>query len=223
MKTIFITGNDTQIGKTYVASFLARFFVERKKSVQYVKIVETGLSDKQPKDGSTVAKTIPRDLTQLFEQKTLFRFIAPLAPSSAGQKEGQMLFLQTLLKSYHSLDSSKIDWRIIEGAGGLASPIENSNPPKDWRDFAHAIQPDYTLIVVENRLGSIHQSRVLSAYISAKPLGAVGFWLSEPKESISNDQKNSNLEFFKKDVIPLWGLHSYNNPLPEFHTAPWVL
>ena len=48
MKTIFITGHDTGIGKTWITHYIAKKPTQQKQHVQVVKVVETGIHKDPP-------------------------------------------------------------------------------------------------------------------------------------------------------------------------------
>ena len=53
MKTILISGNDTNIGKTWICRALVRYLLSHNQSVQVVKVVETGITRNQKGDAET--------------------------------------------------------------------------------------------------------------------------------------------------------------------------
>ncbi len=81
-----------------------------------------------------------------------------------------ILSFERLLSQYSSLPTADI--RLVEGAGGLAVPIQHSPSLKDWADFAKAINVKMLYLVVENRLGAIHHIRVLDDYVQKRAIRA---------------------------------------------------
>ena len=164
MKTILVSGNDTGVGKTWVVCALARALNARGRMVQVVKPVESGVSAEDLGD----AQSAQADL----ENVSAHRFLAlpePLAPLTAAKRAGVELSLAGLLSYFKDLPSADI--RLVEGAGGLAVPLDEDG--SDWSDFAKAIEVDCVVLVVENRLGAINQSRLLEHYAKMKQLPAV--------------------------------------------------
>ena len=166
----FITGSDTGVGKTHVAGLLAKR-LSRDGFTQVIKPVESGTKAGRPADA-------PKAAGKFAEAHTLMTLPAPIAPLAAAKKAGKKLDLATLLKRYRALPAAPC--RIIEGAGGVAVPID----PKggDWADFAAAIKPTVVIIVVEDRLGAINQARMAVAYLRRRYDGPVGVWLNAIKQ-----------------------------------------
>lgn len=168
METWLVSGSDTGIGKTWVMGRLvASLRASGVASVQVIKPVETGVSPDQPGDAPTAvggdqADEAPTRVTHL----TLQTFSRPLAPVEAALAEGEVLSCDDLVAAVRALPPVGV--RLVEGAGGLAVPLEASGV--DWADFALRLGVDRVLLVVENRLGAIHQARLLTHYATARGL-----------------------------------------------------
>lgn len=211
MKTVFISGNDTGIGKTWVIrTLLQQLVCKGARDVQAIKPVETGITDAQQSDIATATAGCPASV----RGAVWHSFPLPLAPLTAAAHAGRTVSLAQLIKDWQRLPAC--DWRIIEGAGGLAVPID----PKgyDWADFALAIGVDCTLLVLEDRLGAINQARLLDAYARAKGLRNVGFWLNEvvPQSALVH---RSNREAIQKLTTPLWAVQRSGRDVPDFLPA----
>jgi len=174
MRVLLIAGNDTGVGKTRAAGALAALFAGRGLAVQVVKPIETGVEDPRMGDAETALAACDGFPAGLVTAATLHRFAPPLAPEAAARKAGVDLDAATLAREIAALPEA--DVRLVEGAGGLATPIDAAG--RDWADLAAALQAEATILVVENRLGAIGQARMLVAYASAKGLRG-GVWLNE--------------------------------------------
>ena len=165
MQTIFISGSDTGIGKTWVTQVLVRAFSERAVgTVQVVKPVETGVTPNAPQDapfaasGSTGAVMVSHHTCLTFEE--------PIAPLDAARLEGRSLSFDELLGQVLALPSA--DYRLVEGAGGLAVPLAADG--RDWADFAAGLNAALVILVVADRLGAIHQARTVAHYAATRSL-----------------------------------------------------
>ena len=120
MKTLLVSGSDTGIGKTHVVGALARLLRDRGAAVRIVKPVETGRGESEVACGD--ATTAAR-MAGLSEESahTPLRFVSPLAPRAAAEAEGRALVWADLVDGVEATPGC--DWRIIEGAGGLAVPL----------------------------------------------------------------------------------------------------
>lgn len=171
MRTLFVTGTDTGIGKTRVVAALVRLLSGQGGRIQIVKAVETG----RDSAGECDAHLAWRLAGTAADSFTLQSFKAPLSPLAAAAQEGRRISLDELEDQLDALPVC--DWRIIEGAGGLAVPLMADG--RDWVDFARRIEAEPRLIlVVPNRLGAINQARMAHAYAVSRGLNPL-VWLNE--------------------------------------------
>lgn len=188
MQTFLITANDTDVGKTYVTGLLAKHFAELGQEVQIVKAIDCGGSD----DANSAAQVAGS--AGKVSAHTLLDFPMPLAPLAAGNHSGKQSVLPRLLEALQALPPS--DVRLIETAGGIAVPVDPDG--SDWRNFAEAVQPQCSIVVIDNRLGAINQGRLLHHYLRELPHC---FLLNEttPAEDVV---KASNVEAYAAADMP---------------------
>ncbi|MGK0456488.1 MAG: 8-amino-7-oxononanoate synthase [Lentimonas sp.] len=201
MHTYFITANDTEVGKTYVTGMLARYFSGQGKSVQIVKAIECGGSG----DAEWARAFADSDQVTAY---TLLQYPEPLAPLAEDNISRGAPTLAAMLNRLAGLP--KADVRLIEGAGGVAVPIDPSG--LDWLDLIDAVLPDRVIAVVDNRLGSINQSRLLHNYLGDRPHA---FILNEvsPVDAAVNA---SNLNALNSHALPLLGIIKFTAKTIEF-------
>lgn len=175
MKCIFITGTDTDVGKTHVACKLVREAVDAGSRVGVYKPVASGCIP-GAEDRTDVAienALIAEDALQLWTAagKPLDlnaacpqRFVAALAPNVAARLEGNSVDRATLRSG---LDRWK-DFGLVyvEGAGGLFSPLADGYLNAD---FAKDLPDPRVELVAANRLGVIQQ--VLATAFAAERVG----------------------------------------------------
>lgn len=217
MSTILISGNDTHIGKTWICRALVSYLASQNQSVQVVKMVETGVTPEQKGD----AQTAIEDSSHFGENKcqafTLYSFPQPLAPVSAAHKAGHTLRLEDILSKIRHLP--EVNWRILETAGGLAVPLDETG--LDAVDLALHLPVDYLLLVVQNRLGAIHQARVLTAYAPYSNI-PTGIWFNDSMP-VEDEITHSNYRELANLSIPIWGHQLYQSPtLRFFDTFPII-
>ncbi len=173
-RSLFITGTDTGIGKTTVASALAAALWRRGLGVRVIKPVETGC----PADDD--GRLIPADGLQLRwaagrESDSLdvvcpYRFREALAPSVAAAREGVQLELTAIADTVKSV-VSLAPLALVEGAGGLAVPL---TAQATFADLARACDLRI-LVVVGNRLGAINHARLTVDYAARAGLELAGY------------------------------------------------
>ncbi len=167
-RRLFFTGTDTDVGKTYVAALATSELLQLGRIVAVYKPAASGCepaadgSDERTSDDATrlwEASGRRGDLHAVCPQ----RFLAPLAPHAAAISEGRCVDENLLVQGLGAVIDGA-DIAVIEGAGGLLSPLSQTLLNSDV-----AAKLDAELIIVAaNRLGVIHQ--VLSTVLAAKAL-----------------------------------------------------
>ena len=152
---LFVTGTDTEVGKTYVASLIVRQLVENGHRVGVYKPVASDCVS----DGRQL---ISEDAVELWEAagRPLSldavcpqRFQAPLAPHLAARNAGRELDVELLRKGIEAW-TDECDFIVVEGAGGLMSPISDQEFIADL-----ALDFGYPMVVVSpNAIGAINQT-----------------------------------------------------------------
>ena len=115
---LFITGTDTNVGKTVVSAALLHRY--RHIALTYWKPIQTGIE--QDDDTKTVSALL--DLPSIHNITILdqgYRLSTPVSPHLAAQQAGVEICLARLLKQLD--DRSSQATYLIEGAGGLLVPL----------------------------------------------------------------------------------------------------
>lgn len=196
MRTILVTASDTGVGKTHAVAALARLLAADGSRVQIVKVVESGRSSASTEEGD--AAKAQRLSGVAVSSVTLATFAAPLAPADAAAAEGKEISLEMLVTRTQALEAC--DWRILEGAGGIATPIDRQG--RDWADFALAIGADLLVVVVPDRLGAINQARLAHARAASTKIPA-GIWLNAVT-AVDADVAVSNRRALQRAGVPVW-------------------
>ncbi len=159
---LFITGTDTEVGKTYVATHIVKDLVAAGHRVGvYKPAASECVSDGRQlvsEDAVALWEAAGHPLT--LEAVCPQRFQAPLAPHLAARHEGRELDTE-LMRAGISAWADECDIVIVEGAGGLMSPISDD---EYFADVAYDLGYP-TIVVAPNSIGVINQS--LSALITA--------------------------------------------------------
>ena len=124
VKGIFVTGTDTDVGKTLIAAGITAVLRQRGLKAGYFKPVQSGC----PEEGGRLIPTdarLVRELAALPEPLDLLTPIAlrlPLAPGVAAAREGVQVDLERVAASFREL-AGRYDFLVVEGAGGLYVPL----------------------------------------------------------------------------------------------------
>lgn len=185
-KGLFITGTDTEVGKTYVAARITRDLARQGVAVGTYKPVCSGcdpVPDATARDDPSLlwkASGQRGTLTAVCPQ----RFAAPLAPPLAARHAGQQVDSQRILDGL-TYWSEQCDFLIVEGAGGLLSPLTDT-----WLNADVASRMGYPLIVVAaNRLGCVNHTlqTLVAAAAHRPPLPVAGIVLNQAHPNEAGD------------------------------------
>jgi dethiobiotin synthetase len=171
----FITGTDTEVGKTLIASALILKIksLAPNQTVMGFKPVVAGTSQ------SPAGLTVNEDLESLklasgypgnASDLCPYLLPTPAAPHLVAKSMGLTLELSTMLSSYEGM-SAKADWIVVEGAGGFLVPI---NEKQDLGDLAQSLQIP-VILVVGLRLGCINHVLLSVAAIAQRGLTLAGW------------------------------------------------
>jgi dethiobiotin synthetase len=137
MRGLFVTGTDTEVGKTVVAGAIAAALRARGERVAAYKPVVTGLDEPAapgwPRDHELLAAAAGVSVDAV----TPHRFGPPVSPHLAAELAGVELDLDALvLAAGAATAEAGADLLIAEGAGGLLVPL---TPRHTIRDLAVAL------------------------------------------------------------------------------------
>lgn len=187
----FITGSDTNVGKTWVACHIIRQLNAIHHSVKVRKPVESGCQkigeEYFPADGNALYQA--NQQTENLSIITPYRFHAALAPDRAARMENHRLTLEQLHKACLNQISSA-DTLLVEGAGGFYSPLCEDGLNAD---LARVLGLK-VIIVCEDRLGAINQALLTIAAVRHEGLDIQAVILNQTKpadsagESLENHQ-----------------------------------
>jgi len=155
MKGIFITGTDTNVGKTMVCGLLANFLRGRDMRVATQKWVQTGTSG-WPADIATHRRHmgLPENVPEeRLEDLCPYRFSYPSSPHLAAEKEGRSIDASVIEAAYRRLEAEH-DAVLVEGTGGFLVPLSREALICDL--VARLGLP--VLVVAGNRLGCVNHA-----------------------------------------------------------------
>jgi len=176
----FITGSDTEIGKTFVACAIVRSLCEKYSRVGIYKPVASGVVELESSDAYQLwlaAGRPDQPLSRVCPQS----FTNPLAPSIAALMEKSSIDIQVILDGYEYWITNT-EFTVVEGAGGLLSPItERLNNAELAAMLGLPI-----VVVVPNRLGCVNQAMMVLEVSRARSLDIFGLVLNQ-RQVDSND------------------------------------
>jgi len=191
MKTYFITGISTEVGKTVVSAIVTEAL-----EADYWKPVQAGELDDA--DAHKVARFISNKKTVIHNNS--YALNTPMSPHAAAEIDGVTIDLAKITppKTNNNL--------VIEGAGGLLVPLNDTDTILD------IIKPHYKVIVVSRHyLGSINHTLLTIKLLQEKGFDvSVIFSGDEHKTTESIIKKMTNVSvigrideepYFDKNVV----------------------
>jgi dethiobiotin synthetase len=135
MSAVFITATGTDIGKTFVAAGLIRYWRTAGRRVDALKPVMTGYDPQAAakSDAGVLLEALGRPVTQAeIEGISPWRFAAPLSPDMAARREERTLDFDALVDFSRNASRHGNGTVLIEGIGGVMVPLDHSHTVLDW-------------------------------------------------------------------------------------------
>ncbi len=168
---ILVTGSGTGVGKTFVTSAIGSALAETSAAVIAIKPVESGVGSLPlaVQDGALLSAATGQTEPRL----ALTTLRDPLAPPVAADREGSVLDWTAWI-SY--LEGVSADFLLVEGAGGLLSPLTWS---KTSLDLALELAAP-VLLVAKDKLGVLNSVLLTITVAVNSGVEVLGVVLSEP-------------------------------------------
>ncbi len=184
-KTFFVTGTDTEIGKTAVSTAILSAAASAGLSTAAVKPVAAGC-DAQGRNEDAIAlmEAMTADLD--YAQVNPVALQAAIAPHIAAEQEGRVVQASRLAGLCRGVMLSGAELVIIEGAGGWRVPI---SPRETLADVAIALQVE-VILVVGMRLGCINHALLSAEAIQRDGLKLAGWVANQPAQRMTCHEEN---------------------------------
>lgn len=150
----FVSGIDTEIGKTYATGFLAKLWTEQGKKVITQKLIQTGnadISEDIEKHREIMGQGWFQEDHDKLTMPEIFSY--PASPHLATRLDNREIDFQKIENATQTL-AERFDVVLLEGAGGLMVPLTT-----------HLLTIDYVaqhqfpvILVTSGRLGSINHT-----------------------------------------------------------------
>ena len=191
-QTLFITGTDTGVGKTVLTALLTRCLRERGVNVAALKPICSGGRD----DARVLLTALDGTLT--LDEINPWHFRAPVAPVLAARREKRRVTLPQTLTHIRKVQK-RFDVILVEGAGGLLSPLGEKF---DSRDLIVALRAT-PIIVATNKLGVVNQLLLTLEALPPAAIKTARIVLMSPPKPDAASKNNPNLlaEYFEAKRI----------------------
>ena len=202
-KSVFITGTDTEVGKTRTSAALLHWCAQQGWRSAGFKPVAAGLD----------AAGVNEDVQMLRAAGSLpltdaevgpLQFQAACAPHIAAALEGQTIAMPLLVQKAQAL-AARADVLVVEGVGGFCVPLSSDF---DTADLAVALGYP-VILVVGLRLGCISHALLTAEAIRARGLPLAGWVANTIDPHMAHLQANIDTlrhEFQRRHQAPCLGV-----------------
>ena len=200
MKRWFITGTDTEIGKTYVACALVRWLVSQGHRVAGMKPVASGCerTNEGLRNEDALALMTAANVVVPYETVNPFAFEPAIAPHIAAAEAGQSIDIEKINAAAKAI---KADHLVIEGVGGWCVPLGGD---RLLGELAKVIA-DEVILVVGMRLGCINHALLTASQVERDGIPLKG-WIANHVDPDMQAQAE-NLETLRLLMpVPLLGV-----------------
>lgn len=190
-QSYFITGTDTDVGKTYIAAALVRHFVQAGYKTLGMKPIAAGYTKQSGMlvNEDVTQLTAASNVTAPLNLITPYAFELAIAPHIAAQKSGVSIEMGVILAAYQKL-SQLAEVVIVEGAGGFCVPLNlNQTRCETMADLAVKLNLPI-ILVVAMRLGCINHALLTVQAIQACGLQLAGWVANQVNGEMVAYQEN---------------------------------
>lgn len=218
-KAFFVTGTDTDVGKTTISSGLLAKAVQQKLMTAAIKPIASGCTKTaqglRNSDALTLLENTNLSLT--YEEINPIAFLPPIAPHIAAQEQDIDLSVTTLYPYVKHVLLKKADFTLIEGAGGWRVPL---NDTEYLSDLVKALALP-VILVVGVRLGCVNHAVLTLETIQRDGLIVAG-WIAniiDPQMARLDDNLQTLAKLIK---VPCLGTVPHLTKLTATHVASYL-
>ena len=189
-KGLFITGTDTNVGKTVLTVALGLALQKQGLCPGVMKPTETGVGPSSPEDKtdssrlqSLLAVKHPRDVV------TPYQFPAPLAPLAASRHSSQPIRFQWIMKCYQELSKS-CDVLLVEGAGGVMVPLTDKQTMRELIAYLHLP----CLVVCRPTLGAVNHTLLTLEALAHRKIQVFAIVLNQSTSLQASEREQHQIE-----------------------------
>ena len=190
---LFITGTDTEVGKTLVTACIARH-LRTLGSVIAAKPVATGVEPPSAgEDASFIAAAAGHAPVVFGTWRT------PVSPHRAAELEG----VPAPADLGARIQALSADYVLVEGVGGWCVPI-SLDPPIWVEDLARATHGP-VIVVAANRLGVLNHTLLTVQAILRAGFDVAGIVVNDVKRATEDASRTHNVDDLRRLLdVPVW-------------------
>ncbi|MBI2779733.1 MAG: dethiobiotin synthase [Gammaproteobacteria bacterium] len=168
----FITGTDTDVGKTWVTAGVLTALAARGHTTAAMKPVSAGCieTDEGLRNGDALILQRHATLNLPYAQINPYAYAAPIAPHIAATRLGQRIEIAPIKAIFDDM-ARRADYVVVEGAGGWRVPL---NEHETIADLAQALGLP-VILVVGMRLGCLNHALLSCESIARQGVPLAGW------------------------------------------------
>jgi dethiobiotin synthetase len=174
MKRYFITGTDTDCGKTYATCRLLQYFNQKNSVAFGIKPVASGCVFQENVLVSEDALLLQAQNPFPIESINPWRFKPPISPHLAARAVNQPLSIQKIAEFCTEFHIQNGQYLLIEGAGGLLAPLTDT---ESWVDVLQAVPEISVILVVGMKIGCINHALLTQCALNQNKISCAG-WIA---------------------------------------------
>jgi len=210
-KTFFVTGTDTDVGKTVVSAALLEAAKNKGLQTLAIKPVAAGCDNTieglRNSDALLLQKHMTIDLA--YDQVNPIALEAPAAPHIVAATQGKTLSVSRLVGFCRGALMTKHDFSLVEGAGGWRVPL---NARETLADLPRELNMS-VILVVSIKLGCINHAILTAEAIKRDGLPLAG-WVANRVQQDAISFEDENIATLKSLLpAPCLGVLPYSSPL----------
>jgi dethiobiotin synthetase len=207
--SLFVTGTDTEIGKTLISRALLRGFTQAGLTATAMKPVAAGAFERDGQWHNEDADLLDEAASVLLppEMRTPYLLKAPAAPHIVAAHEGVTLDIDHIV-ACHREACERADVVVVEGVGGFRVPLTDT---RDAADLAGALGVP-VVMVVGVRLGCINHALLTAEAIARRGLRLAGWVANRVDPAMNYAEENIDALRVRLDAehrMPLIGTVPY--------------
>lgn len=204
----FITGTDTEVGKTFVTTHLLKKYKNLNKIAIGLKPIASGayfVNQQMVNEDALLIKE-NNSIELEYQEINPFIFKEAIAPHIAAKNINQELEIDSLVDNISNTINkykNKTDYILIEGAGGFLTPINYNNT---YADVLAKLGENFNIniiLVVKIKLGCINHSLLTSEYLIKNNFNFYGWVANDFNENdnVLIENINTIARFIKKPLL----------------------
>lgn len=198
--TYFISGIDTNIGKSYATGFLAKRLKDEGVNVITQKFIQTG-NENRSEDIELHRKIMGIEMTEADHKQLTYPlvFSYPASPHLAAALDHKSIDLDKIHSATRELEK-QYDVVLLEGAGGIMVPVT-----RDFMTVDYIQKHNYPVILVTSgRLGSINHTLLCFELLKSRrmALHSVIYNLSPRTDDLITEDTLAFIKEKMKDYFP---------------------